>query len=88
MILISSLHVKLARAALGITQDELAEKSGVSAPTIKKMETINPNDELKSNMSTISALLKFFEKNGVELINEKDSIGVKVGRKIVKQKFK
>lgn len=88
MMLISSLHVKLARTILGITQDELAEKSGVSAPTIKKLETLNPNEDLKNNMSTISALLNFFEKSGVEFINDKEEIGVKVGRKVVKQKFK
>ena len=86
--MISSLHIKLARTALGITQEELANKSGVSAPTIKKIETTNPNEELGNNKSTIIALVKFFEDSGVELIEEKDVIGVKVGKKVIKQKLR
>ena len=86
--MILSLHIKLARTALGLTQEQVAEKSTVSLPTIKKIETTNPNDEIKSNRSTIAALLKFFEDNGVEFIDEKDLVGVKVGKKVIKQKFK
>ena len=86
--MICSLHVKLARTALGITQDQLAEKSFVSPQTIKKIETTSPNQKLKSNKSTIIALMKFFEDNGVEFINENDSVGVKVGKQILKEKFK
>ncbi len=86
--MICSLHIKLARTALGITQDELAKQSSVSSPTIKKIETTNPNEEIKSNKSTIIALMKFFEDNGVEFIDEKDEVGVRVGKKIIKQKFR
>lgn len=86
--MISSLHIKLARTALGLTQEEVAKKSTVSLPTIKKIETTNPNNEIKSNRSTIAALVKFFEDSGVEFIDEKDSVGVKVGKKIIKQKFR
>jgi hypothetical protein len=32
------------------------------------------------------ALLRFFEDEGVEFIDEKDSLGVRVGKKIIKQK--
>ncbi len=88
MILASSLHFKLARAALGVTQEEVAEQSSVSLPTIKKMETTNPNDPLKNNMSTITALMKFFEDNGVRFINDQDSLGVEVTRKAVKKRFR
>ena len=85
--MISSLHIKLARTALNLTQEQVAEKSSVSLPTIKKIETTNPNDELKNNRSTIIALVKFFEDSGVEFI-EKDSVGVKVGKKVIKQRFR
>lgn len=88
MSLISSLHFKLARTSLGLTQEEVAGKSGISLPTIKKIESTNPNEALKNNMSTIMALMKFFEDNDVEFVNDKDSLGVKVSRKVVKQKFK
>lgn len=86
--MICSLHIKLARTALGLTQDQLAEKSSVSPQTIKKIEITNPNEKLKSNKSTIIALMKFFEDEGVEFIDEKDEVGVKIGKKIIKQKFK
>jgi DNA-binding XRE family transcriptional regulator len=86
--MICSLHIKLARTALGIIQEELAEKSGVSLPTIKNIETTSPNEEIKSNKSTMIALMKFFEDSGVEFIDEKDLVGVKVGKKVIKQKFK
>lgn len=86
--MISSLHIKLARTALGLTQEQVADKSTVSLPTIKKIETTNPNDEIKSNRSTIAALVKFFEDNGVEFIEGNEVVGVKVGKKIIKQKFK
>jgi predicted transcriptional regulator len=86
--MICSLHIKLARTALGIIQEELAEKSGVSLPTIKNIETTNPNEKLKNNKSTIIALMKFFEDSGVEFIDEQNLVGVKVAKKVIKQKFK
>ena len=51
--MILSLHIKLARTILGITQEQAAEGSGVSLPTIKNMESSNPNENLKNNKSTI-----------------------------------
>ncbi|MDA9231014.1 helix-turn-helix domain-containing protein [Rickettsiales bacterium] len=85
--MICSLHIKLARTALGLTQDQLAQKSFVSPQTIKKIETTNPNDLLKSNKSTIIALVKFFEDEGVEFLKENGEIGVKIGQNIIKEKF-
>lgn len=88
MSLVSSLHFKLARTSLGLTQEEVADQSSVSLPTIKKVESTKPNDPLKNNMSTITALMKFFEDNGVRFINDQDSIGVEVTRTAVKKRFK
>jgi DNA-binding XRE family transcriptional regulator len=78
--MISSLHIKLARTALGLTQDELAKKSGVSSPTIKKIETTDPIKELKINKSTLIALMKFLEDSGIEIIDEEDAIGIKLNK--------
>ena len=86
--MISSLHIKLARTSLGLTQEEVAKRSSVSLPTIKKIEVTNPNQEIKSNRSTIIALMKFFEDCGASFINEEDYVGVKVKRAVVKKKFK
>ena len=71
-----------------MTQDELAKQSSVSSPTIKSIETTNPNEELKNNKSTIIALMKFFEDSGVDFIDEQDEVGVKIGKKVIKQKFR
>ena len=84
---ICSLHVKMARAALGVFQEDLAKRSGVSLPTIKKIETTSPNEKLKNNKSTIIALMKFFEDNGVEFIDDGDSLGIKVDKKVIQEKF-
>jgi len=84
--MISSLHVKLARTALNLTQEQVAEKSGISLPTIKKIEVTNPNDEIKSNKSTMIALIKFFEDSGVKFIDDESFVGVKVGKNIVKKR--
>lgn len=86
--MISSLHFKLARTALGLFQEQLAEQSKISLPTIKKIESTNPNEALSNNYSTLVNLTKFYEDKGIEFINDKDSIGVRVGKAIVKKKFK
>ncbi len=86
--MISSLHLKLARTALGLTQEQVAKQSSVSLPTVKKIEITNPNGEIRSNKSTIIALVKFFEDNGIEFVDEKILLGVKIDKKTVKQKFK
>lgn len=85
--MICSLHIKLARTILGITQEQLAEKSFVSAQTIKKIETTNPNQEIRSNKSTMIALMKFFEDEGVNFLNSKNEVGVKIRREALKEKF-
>jgi transcriptional regulator with XRE-family HTH domain len=86
--MIYNYHIWLARSALNLTQAELAEKSGVSAPTIKNIESSKPDEELSNSKVVIMALLRFFKDSGVEFIDEKDFVGVKVGKKIIKQKFK
>lgn len=82
--MIYNYHIRLARSALNLTQTELAEKSGVSAPTIKNIELSKPDEELKNSKTVIMALMRFFEDSGVEFIDEKDFMGVKVGKKIIK----
>jgi transcriptional regulator with XRE-family HTH domain len=85
--MIYNYHIRLARSALNLTQAELAEKSGVSAPTIKNIELSKPDEELTNSKVVIMALLRFFEDSGIEFIDEKDFIGLKVDKKVIKQKF-
>ena len=86
--MICSLHFKLARTALGITQDQLATKSLISAQTIKRIEVTNPNEKLRCTQSNMIALIKFFEDQGVEFLDKNGEVGVRVGPAVIKKKFK
>lgn len=57
------LALKAARSILGLTQDEVAELSGVAKPTIARLETLIG----KSNFSTISTLLSVYREKGIEI---------------------
>ena len=83
--MIYNYHVRLARSALNLTQGELAKKSGVSAPTIKNIELSKPDEELKNSKTVIMALERFFEDSGLVFIDEAEFIGVKIGKKIIKE---
>lgn len=83
--MIYNYHVRLARSALNLTQGELAEKSGVSAPTIKNIELSKPAEELKNSKTVIMALERFFADSGLVFIDEEEFIGVKIGKKIIKE---
>ena len=83
--MIYNYHVRLARSAWNLTQGELAEKSGVSAPTIKNIELSKPDEELKNSKTVIMALERFFEDSGLIFIDEEEFIGVKIGRKVIKE---
>lgn len=58
-------QMRAARALLGWSQGELAERSGVSLPTIKRMESVGPG---RSSGDTIAAVQKALEAGGVEFI--------------------
>ncbi|MFT7098682.1 MAG: transcriptional regulator with XRE-family HTH domain [Rickettsiales bacterium] len=83
--MIYNYHIRLARSALNLTQSGLAEKSGVSAPTIKSIELSKPYEEVKNSKTIIMALLRFFEDSGIILIDEQDFVGIKIGKKIIKK---
>ncbi|MBM1817415.1 helix-turn-helix transcriptional regulator [Pseudosulfitobacter pseudonitzschiae] len=57
------LALKAARAVLGMTQDEVAKASGVSKPTVARLEAMLG----KTNLSTIVALLSVYRERGVEI---------------------
>jgi transcriptional regulator with XRE-family HTH domain len=60
-----SVQIKMARAALGWGVRELAEKSGVTANTVSRIE--NGAD---AKLSTMNALQAAFEAAGIEFIPE------------------
>ena len=53
---------------VGWSQDDLAEKSGVSTPTIKRLEAAD--GDLGGRAETGAALISALEKAGVEFIAE------------------
>lgn len=68
-------QIKAARAFLGLTQAELAEKAGVGHATLNKIE----RGIVEPHRSTILALRLALEKEGIEFTND-DAPGVKLKR--------
>jgi predicted transcriptional regulator len=67
---ISIRQVKAARSLLGWSQDDLAEHSGVSKPTIGRLEATDTDDPIGGRPETGQALVAALEKAGVEFIPE------------------
>lgn len=61
-------QLRAARGLLRIGQQELAEMSGVSNPTIRRLEAMD--GELSGHTSTIRALQAALEAAGVQFIPE------------------
>ena len=66
---ISIRQIKAARSLLGWSQDDLAEKSGVSKPTIGRLES-QGGETVGGREETGAALVAALEKAGVEFIAE------------------
>ncbi len=65
--MIESSQIKAARAMLDWSQQTLADKSGVSLPTIKRIESAGPG---RSSLDTINAIKMALETAGIEFIPE------------------
>jgi predicted transcriptional regulator len=61
-------QLRAARSMVGITQAELADKSGVSLPTIKRLEI--GSGQLGVRLDTLQKLQRALEAAGVEFIAE------------------
>ena len=66
--MISAGQMRAARALLGIDQRQLAELSGVSLPTIQRMEASEGN--VRGVIDTLTKVVEAFDRAGVELIGE------------------
>jgi predicted transcriptional regulator len=66
--MITAHQMKAARALLGIDQRALAAASGVSLPTIRRMETSQEN--VRANVDTLVKVISALEEAGIELIGE------------------
>jgi predicted transcriptional regulator len=65
---ITSGQVRAARALLGIDQRQLAERAGVSLPTIQRMEA--SGGVVRGVVYTLMKVIDALEADGIELIGE------------------
>ena len=61
-------QMRAARALLGIDQKSLAELSGLSVPTIRRMEASDGN--VRGVVDSLTRVILALEQAGVELIGE------------------
>jgi len=61
-------QMRAARALLGIDQRELAQRSGLSLPTIQRMES--SDGVIRGNVDSLVKLVDALGASGIELINE------------------
>jgi transcriptional regulator with XRE-family HTH domain len=66
--MITAAQMRAARALLGIDQRQLAELSGVSLPTIQRMEASEGN--VRGVIDTLTKIVDALDAAGIELIGE------------------
>jgi len=66
--MISAAQLRAARALLGIDQRQLAELSGLSVPTIQRMEA--SDGVVRGNVDSLVKLIEALNQNGIELIGD------------------
>ena len=64
--MITAAQMRAARALLGLDQKDLAERSGLSVPTIQRMEA--SDGVVRSNVDSLMKLIHALEAAGIELI--------------------
>ena len=66
--MITAAQVRAARALLGIDQRKLAQLSGLSLPTIQRMEA--SDGVIRGNVDSLMKLVAALDASGIELIAE------------------
>jgi transcriptional regulator with XRE-family HTH domain len=66
--MISAAQLRAARALIGIDQRQLAELSGLSVPTIQRME--GSNGVIRGNVDSLMKLVAALDAVGIELIGD------------------
>lgn len=73
--IISASQLRAARALLGLDQRQLAERAGVSLPTIQRMEA--SDGVVRGVVDTLMKVIEALDAAGIELIGENQpSVGV------------
>ena len=66
--MITAAQLRAARALLGIDQRKLAEMSGLSLPTIQRMEA--SEGVIRGNVDSLMKLVGALDAGGIELISD------------------
>jgi len=66
--MITAAQLRAARALIGVDQRELAAQSGLSLPTIQRMEA--SDGVIRGNVDSLMKLVDALAANGIELIGE------------------
>jgi transcriptional regulator with XRE-family HTH domain len=66
--MITAAQMRAARALLGLDQRELAERAGLSLPTIQRMEA--SEGVVRGNVDSLMKLIAGLQAAGIELIGE------------------
>lgn len=66
--MLTAAQLRAARALLGVDQRQLAELSGLSVPTIQRMEA--SDGVIRGNVDSLMKLIGGLESAGIELIGE------------------
>jgi transcriptional regulator with XRE-family HTH domain len=66
--MITSAQLRASRALLGIDQRQLAELSGLSVPTVQRMEA--SDGVVRGNVDSLMKLVSALDAAGIELIAE------------------
>lgn len=75
--MLTGAQLKAARALLGINQRQLADISGLSLPTIQRMEA--SDDVVRGNVDSLMKVVEALETAGVEVIGS-DAVSGTGGR--------
>ena len=83
--MLTTSQIKAARALLGWSQAELAKQSGISEPTIARLESVD--GELGGRRDTAKKIRFAIEKAGIEFIDENGGgPGVRLRRRRTKER--
>ena len=66
--MITAAQLRAARALLGLSQRALSDASGVSVPTIRRMEA--SRGTVRANVDTLVKIISALNTAGIELIDE------------------
>jgi len=79
--MINGIQAILARSLLGLGRKELEALTGVSESTIRRIEDTKYEVNEGSRFKTLKQLKNFFERKGIEFIDENGKVGLVVDKK-------